>query len=84
RVDVELERDGKVARISVCDNGPGIPEPERERVFERFVRLETSRSAPGNGLGLSLVAAVAKLHRASLALEGNDGLKVSLCLPIAD
>ncbi len=65
--------------ISVSDNGPGIPEADRDRVTERFVRLEKSRSAPGSGLGLSLAKAVMKLHKGEMHL-GSDGqgLKVSL------
>ena len=54
-------RDG-FAEITVTDRGPGVPASERERVLDRFVRLEASRSEPGSGLGLSLVAAVARLH----------------------
>lgn len=65
--------------IIVSDNGPGIPEKERERVFERFVRLENERNSPGNGLGLSLVQAVVRLHSASLELSDNHpGLKVTI------
>jgi signal transduction histidine kinase len=65
--------------ITVSDNGPGIPEHERERVFERFVRLENERNTPGNGLGLSLVQAVVRLHSAHLVLEDNNpGLKVTI------
>ncbi|MEM7023741.1 MAG: HAMP domain-containing sensor histidine kinase [Pseudomonadota bacterium] len=67
--------------ITVADTGPGIPESARERVLERFVRLDGNRSTPGNGLGLSLVNAVAKLHGADLRLEDNHpGLRVSLVL----
>jgi signal transduction histidine kinase len=67
------------AEFVVADDGPGIPADEQERVLERFVRLDQSRSTPGSGLGLSLVAAVAKLHRATLRLEDNNpGLKVTL------
>jgi signal transduction histidine kinase len=67
--------------IIIADTGPGIPEAERERVLERFVRLDGDRSTPGNGLGLSLVNAVAKLHGATLRLEDNHpGLRVSLML----
>jgi signal transduction histidine kinase len=58
--------------LYIADNGPGIPEPMRERVKERFVRLEESRSAPGSGLGLALVDAVAEVHRAEFKL--SDGL----------
>lgn len=65
--------------ISVADSGPGIPESERARVLERFVRLEASRNSPGTGLGLSLVAAVARLHDAELRLEDNHpGLNATL------
>jgi signal transduction histidine kinase len=63
--------DGRI-EIRVADSGPGIPVEDRERVKERFVRLEEHRSSPGAGLGLSLVAAVAELHRGELVLE--DGL----------
>lgn len=62
----------------VADNGPGIPEEDRQRVFRRFFRLDRSRSTPGNGLGLSLVAAVAALHGVQISLEDNHpGLKVT-------
>jgi signal transduction histidine kinase len=66
----------------VADTGPGIPPDATERVLGRFVRLEQSRSTPGSGLGLSLVAAVATLHQAKLVLEDNGpGLRVTLELP---
>ncbi len=71
------------ATVTVADNGPGIPEASRAKVRERFYRLETSRSTPGSGLGLSLVAAVADLHDGNLSLEDNGpGLKASLSLPL--
>jgi signal transduction histidine kinase len=70
------------ATLSVADNGPGIPEEQRERVLQRFVRLDDSRGTPGSGLGLSLVAAVAKLHDVDLELLDNQpGLKVALAFP---
>lgn len=70
--------DGRV-RIFVGDHGPGIPADEHEHVLERFVRLDSSRGQPGNGLGLSLVAAVADLHGATLRLDDNQpGLRVTL------
>lgn len=69
---------GKGVEVSISDTGPGIPPEMRERVFQRFVRLDTSRSTPGNGLGLSMVAAVADLHDVNLTLADNGpGLKVT-------
>jgi signal transduction histidine kinase len=70
---------GGSAEVVVADRGPGIPEADRQRVLERFVRLDGSRSTPGNGLGLSLVAAIARLHDAVLKLDDNHpGLRVTL------
>ena len=81
-VTVSAARDGDQVVITVADHGPGIPETERERALERFVRLESARSRPGFGLGLSLAAAVARLHGGLLRLEDNaPGLKVLLQLP---
>jgi signal transduction histidine kinase len=72
------QADGAV-ELSVADDGPGIPADERDKVVQRFYRLERSRATPGSGLGLSLVAAVAQLHRAKLRLEDNHpGLKATL------
>jgi signal transduction histidine kinase len=74
-----------VARVEVADSGPGVPPDRREAVFDRFVRLEGSRSTPGNGLGLSLVRAVAKLHGGEVWLEDNNpGLKAVFTLPTAE
>ena len=68
--------------LTVADRGPGIPESERPRVVERFVRLEQSRSQPGSGLGLSLASAVARLHGGELTLADNEpGLKCIIALP---
>jgi signal transduction histidine kinase len=68
--------------LTVADRGPGIPEADRARVLDRFVRLEQSRSEPGSGLGLSLAAAVARLHGGELTLADNDpGLKCIIALP---
>ncbi|MEM9030069.1 MAG: ATP-binding protein [Pseudomonadota bacterium] len=70
--------------IAVADSGPGIPEQDRAHALKRFGRLDTSRSTPGSGLGLSLVAAVAELHGGTVRLEDNQpGLRVVLCLPQA-
>jgi len=70
--------------LTVADSGAGIPAEERTRVLERFVRLEASRNSPGTGLGLSLVAAVARLHDARLTLsDNNPGLKATISFPRA-
>ena len=77
--------------FSVTDTGPGVPDEDRERVVERFVRLENSRNEPGAGLGLSLVGAVAEAHGGRLELdegpgkvgEMGPGLRVALILPRA-
>jgi signal transduction histidine kinase len=76
--------EGDRIRLAVRDGGPGIPAPDRAHVVERFVRLEQSRTKPGSGLGLSLAAAVARLHGGELKLEDNaPGLKAILDLPRA-
>jgi signal transduction histidine kinase len=68
--------------ISVMDKGAGIPEDEREHVVRRFVRLDESRTKPGNGLGLSLVSGVMQLHGGTLILEDNaPGLRAKLVFP---
>ncbi len=73
-------RDDQV-RVQVTDDGRGIPAEFREKVLQRFFRLETSRSTPGSGLGLSLAVAIAKLHGADLELSSNaPGLKVTVRL----
>jgi len=73
RLTSRRKRGGGI-EISIRDNGPGIPSWDRERVKERFVRLDKSRSLPGSGLGLSLVEAVADLHRAEFVMLDNDDL----------
>lgn len=79
---VEGRATGQAAVITVADSGPGIPADQRDKVLQRFVRLDTARATPGNGLGLSLVDAVARLHGARLVLDDNHpGLKVSLVMP---
>jgi signal transduction histidine kinase len=81
-VTVEIRETERGAVIVVSDDGPGIPEDERENVFRRFYRLERSRCTPGNGLGLSLVAAVARIHGAAVELaDGSPGICVQLCFP---
>jgi signal transduction histidine kinase len=67
---------------SVADDGPGIPETERTLVFRRLYRLDKSRTTPGNGLGLSLVKAIADLHSASITMTDNEpGLRVAIAFP---
>ncbi len=83
-VMVSVKQLNGAAEISVGDRGPGIAVEDRDRVLKRFVRLEKSRTAPGTGLGLSLVAAVARLHKGSVRLEDNrPGLRVVMTVPIA-
>ncbi|WP_426436601.1 sensor histidine kinase [Bradyrhizobium genosp. P] len=80
RVSVTCDNDEGGAVMSVADDGPGIPADQHDHVFKRFTRLEQSRYTPGNGLGLSLVAAVASLHGAQIELRDNaPGLLVRLC-----
>jgi signal transduction histidine kinase len=74
-------RDGR-AILEVNDRGPGIPATDREAVFDRFIRLEPSRSTPGNGLGLSLVRAVIRRHQGTVELADNQpGLRARLEFP---
>jgi signal transduction histidine kinase len=84
-VVVRIAQDNGRAILSVADDGPGIPAEQFEHVFRRFYRLERSRCTPGNGLGLSLVAAVARLHGARISLSDNaPGLKVELQFAAVD
>ena len=82
RIRVEATLGSGGARVTVTDDGPGIPPEDRERATQRFVRLDPSRFGKGAGLGLSLVAAVARLHGGELVLsDAGPGLKVELALP---
>jgi len=72
---VSRKKRGGSIEIAIMDDGPGIPTWDRERVKERFVRLDKSRSLPGSGLGLSLVEAVADLHRAEFVMRDNEDLR---------
>lgn len=84
KIVLSARRVGDQIRVEVADTGPGVPADRREAVFDRFVRLEGSRSTQGNGLGLSLVRAVAKLHGGDVRLEDNNpGLNAVLTLPAA-
>lgn len=76
--------DARGMSIAVIDNGPGIPAGERDKVLQRFYRLDQSRSLPGNGLGLSIVKATATLHGGTLELgDAGPGLAVRIILPSA-
>jgi signal transduction histidine kinase len=79
RVSLALRRSGAGFEIEVADDGPGIPEGERAKVFDRFYRLDRSRSSAGSGLGLALVKAIAGLHGLAIRLEDRQpGLGVIL------
>lgn len=82
KIELVARRDAGSVEVVVSDNGPGIPEPMRAKVLQRFVRLENSRTSPGYGLGLSLAAAIATLHDAPLSIADNSpGLRIAVRLP---
>jgi signal transduction histidine kinase len=83
KVTIRLVTRDEGPRIEVADNGPGVPEAEREAVLQRFYRAARSRNEPGSGLGLSIVTAIARLHHFTLVLEdARPGLRVALnCWP---
>ena len=83
-ITVNVLQKGGETLLCVADTGPGVPVSERDNVIKRFYRLDESRGTPGSGLGLSLVAAVARLHGARLVLSNNaPGLCVSLLFPLS-
>jgi signal transduction histidine kinase len=88
-IELDLEADQRQLTLTLSDTGPGIPPALRDRALQRFVRLDNSRSKPGNGLGLALVAAIVRQHNGILRLDtahpGHEpaGLKVSITLPLA-
>ena len=80
QIALQSNSDQPVATIS--DNGPGIPDAEREKVFRRLYRLEKSRTTRGSGLGLSLVSVIAELHGAQVKLsDNNPGLTIEVRFP---
>ena len=82
-VDVEVRREAQALVVSVQDSGPGIPEPDRERVLDRFYRV-TGTQTTGSGLGLAIVKSIAELHGAQLTLDQSPrlgGLRVQLRFP---
>jgi len=81
-ITIVLNQNGQKAVITVHDQGTGIPEDETENVLKRFYRVESSRNLPGNGLGLSLVSAVIRLHNGQLKLENNNGFQAQVTLPM--
>ena len=81
-IEVNISHHGDQPVLSVCDSGPGIAKADQDKVFQRFYRGDVSRSSAGNGLGLSLVSAVARHHGAQVLLAGNNpGLCVKLIFP---
>ncbi len=79
RATLDVTASTAVTRLSVSDNGPGVPESETENILRRFYQLDQSRHSGGNGLGLSLVNAIAKLHKAELRVENlHPGLSVTV------
>jgi signal transduction histidine kinase len=84
-IEITGKREGRNAVVRITDRGPGIAAADRERVLERFVRLDDSRSRPGNGLGLSLVASVVKLHGGQFRLDDAiPGLAAVIELPLLE
>jgi signal transduction histidine kinase len=85
-VEIEVRRAGPHARLTVTDDGPGIPPEDRERVFQRFTRLDAarSRSAGGTGLGLAIAREIAQAHAGSLSIEDHpNGTRFALHLPLS-
>ena len=69
--------------ISVSDQGEGVSDEDKNKIFDRFYRAEKSRNSAGNGLGLSLVAAIIELHAGQIELsDNNPGLRVKVSLPL--
>lgn len=76
-----LASDGPFARLSVEDDGPGVSEADRQKLLQRFFRADSSRTTPGNGLGLSLVAAAARAHGGTVTIEDAEpGLRIRVTL----
>ena len=83
-IEVGACNEGECCRIFVADDGPGIPEADRARVTERFIRLDSARSTPGHGLGLSMVKAIVEAHGGWLEFRDREpGFEASLILPRA-
>jgi len=81
KIQVDVTRQKSIVTVVIADNGPGIPTELREKALQRFTRLDSSRTASGSGLGLALVAAISRLHNATLKLENNEpGLRAVITL----
>ena len=84
-ITLTAQQRGDNLYVNVGDNGHGIPADKREEVLKRFVRLDSARSTPGNGLGLSLVSAIVALHNGKIRLHDNKpGLRIEIILPSAN
>jgi len=84
-IDVVLQKSGQGIALDIRDHGPGIPADQHQRVFDRFVRLETHRGTPGSGLGLSVVRAIAVRHGAEIHVDDAEpGLRVRLRFPAVE
>lgn len=84
QIVISLKADERSAVLRISDDGPGIPAKERQKVFRRLYRLDRSRTSPGSGLGLSMVAAIAELHGAHIeALDNEPGLNMQVTFTAA-
>lgn len=82
RIEVSVRREEERLLLDVADDGPGVPEEDRKRIFRRLYRVDSSRTTPGSGLGLALVAVIAELHGGAVeAIDNRPGLRVRLALP---
>ena len=78
-----MEHLGRSVRLTVEDDGPGVPDADRAQIFRRFYRVERSRTTPGSGLGLSLASAVAHAHGADIRAEdAGPGLRIVVDFPV--
>lgn len=81
-ITIDMAHDDTSVRLAVADDGPGVEPANHDRILRRFVRLDASRTAPGNGLGLNLVAAIATMHGGLVTFSDNEpGLWVTISLP---
>lgn len=81
-ITIDVQSQQEAVAVQITDDGPGIPDVERDKVFRRLYRLEKSRTTEGTGLGLSMVKAIADLHGASIGLaDAQPGLAVTICFP---